>query len=150
MIGSKVGKLILHQNCTEYDPDIADRYPTLYDYWESEVYNPPPIATGLDADYVLINLAAEKLPVENILDLYTLKQKGGDETKTFWLLKIADLRISDYYNPELTSYTDKFWNETLFAKLIPFTPLLYVDPDDTKNSIRNFQARLYSHLCKRR
>ena len=29
------------------------------------------------------------------------------------------------------SYTDKFWNETLFAKLIPFTPIVYVDPDNT-------------------
>jgi len=25
-------------------------------------------------------------------------------------MKIADLRVLDYYNPELTSYTDKFWN----------------------------------------
>jgi dolichyl-diphosphooligosaccharide--protein glycosyltransferase len=38
----------------------------------------------------------------------------------------------DYYNQELSGYTDKFWNETLFAKLIPFTPILYVDPDNTE------------------
>ena len=49
----------------------------------------PPVLTGLDADYVLINLAAEKLPEDNIMDLYTLKQKGGDETKAFWFFKIA-------------------------------------------------------------
>ena len=126
-------------NCEQYDPDIAAKYPTLFDYWVSELYTPPPIVTGLDADYVLINLAAEKLPEENILDLYTLKQKGGDETKTFWLLKIADLRVMNYYNPELTSYTDKFWNETLFAKLIPFTPLLYVDPADTRIQSETFK-----------
>jgi len=42
-----------------YDPDIAANYPTLFDYWESEVYLPQPILTGLDADYILINLAAE-------------------------------------------------------------------------------------------
>ena len=106
-------------NCEQYDPDIAAKYPTLFDYWVSELYTPPPIATGLDADYILINLAAEKLAEANIMDLYTLKQQGGDETKAFWFLKIADLRVSDYYNPELTSFTDKFWNETLFAKLIP-------------------------------
>jgi len=113
-----------------YDPDIADKYPTIFDYWESEVYVLPPIVTGLDADYILINLAAEKLPEENILDLYTIEQKGGDETKAFWFIKIADLHILDYYNPGLTGYTDKFWNETLFAKLMPFTPILYVDPDN--------------------
>ena len=122
-----------------YDPDIADNYPTLFDYWESELYNPPPIITGLDADYVLINLAAEKLSEDNILDLYTLKQKGGDETKAVWFLKIADLRVLDYYNQELSGYTDKFWNETLFAKLIPFTPILYVDPDNPQLQSETFK-----------
>ncbi len=122
-----------------YDPDIADKYPTIFDYWESEVYVLPPIVTGLDADYILINLAAEKLPEENILDLYTIEQKGGDETKAFWFIKIADLHILDYYNPELTSYTDKFWNETLFAKLIPFTPVLYVDPNNVELQSETFK-----------
>ena len=45
-----------------YDPDIADKYPTLFDYWKSEVYVIPPILTGLDADYIIVNLAVEKLP----------------------------------------------------------------------------------------
>ena len=45
------------------------------------------------------------------------RQQGGDETKAFWIMKIADLRVLDYYNPELMSYTDKFWNETLFSKI---------------------------------
>ena len=49
------------------------------------------------------------------------------------------MRISDYYNPELTSYTDKFWNETLFAKLIPFTPVLYVDPDNPERQSETFK-----------
>ncbi len=83
---------------TIHDPDIAANYPTLFDYWESEVYLPQPILTGLDADYILINLAAEKLSEDNISDLYMLNHKGGDETKAFWLLKIADLRVLDYYN----------------------------------------------------
>jgi len=122
-----------------HDPDIAAKYPTLFDYWESEVYLPQPILTGLDADYILINLAAEKLPEENILDLYTIEQRGGDETKAFWFIKIADLHILDYYNPGLTSYTDKFWNETLFAKLIPFTPVLYVDPDNVERQSETFK-----------
>ena len=122
-----------------YDPDIADKHPTLFDYWVSEVHVNPPVLTGLDADYVLINLAAEKLSEENLLDLYTLRQKGGDETKAFWFLKIADLRVLDYYNQELSGYTDKFWNETLFAKLIPFTPMLYVDPDNPERQSETFK-----------
>ena len=113
-----------------YDADKAEKYPTLFDYWEQEVYVLPPVVTGLDADYVIINLAVQKLPSENIMDLYVLKQKGGDESKAFWFLKIADLRVFDYYNPELSGYSDKFWDETLLGKLIPFTHVLYVDPDN--------------------
>ena len=113
-----------------YDPDIAAKYPTLYDYWISEVYELPPIITGLDADYVIVNLAVQKLPEENIMDLYLLTQRGGDETKSFWFMKIADLGVFDYYNPELTGYSNKFWDETLLGKLIPFTHILYVDPNN--------------------
>ena len=71
--------------------------------------------------------------------MYTMRQNGGDETKAFWFIKIADLPILDYYNPELTSYTDKFWNETLLGKLIPFTPLVYVDPNNTENQSDTFK-----------
>jgi len=106
----------------------AEKYSTLFDYWESEVYVISPILTGLDADYIIVNLAVQKLPSENIMDLYALQQKGGDETKAFWFLKIADLSVFDYYNPELSGYSDKFWDETLLGKLIPFTHILYVDP----------------------
>ena len=122
-----------------YDSDVAANYPTLFDYWESELYAYPPILTGLDADYVLINLAVEKLSDENVIPMYTMTQNGGDETKAFWFLKIADLRVLDYYNPEIMSYTDKFWNETLLGKLIPFTPLVYVDPNNTEIQSETFK-----------
>jgi len=115
-----------------YDPDIAAEYPTLFDYWESELYVYPPIITGLDADYILINLAGERLSEENVFEMYTFRTNGGDETKAFWFLKIADLRVLEYYQMDLTSFTDKFWDETLLGKLIPFTPLMYVDPNNTE------------------
>jgi len=71
--------------------------------------------------------------------MYTFRQNGGDETKAFWFLKIADLRVLDYYNPGLKSYTDKFWNETLLGKLIPFTPLVYVNPNNTDMQSETFK-----------
>jgi dolichyl-diphosphooligosaccharide--protein glycosyltransferase len=122
-----------------YDPDKISNYPTLFDYWEAEVYSIPPVLTGLDADYIVINLAVSKLPDDNMIDLYTMKQKGGDETKVYWFMKIADLPVMDYYNPELESYTDKFWNDTLLGKLIPFTPVLYVDPNNTTIQSETFR-----------
>jgi len=121
------------------NPGTIEQYPTLFDYWESEVYVFPPVTTGLDADYIIINLAVEKLPEANLFDLYTLRQKGGDETKAFWFFKITDLRVLDYYNPELTSYTDKFWDDTLFAKLIPFSPILYVDTANPERQSETFK-----------
>ena len=131
-----------------YDPEIAEKYPTLFDYWESEVYTLPPIVTGLDADYVIINLAAEKLSAENIMDLYVLKQKGGDETKAFWFLKIADLRVFDYYNPDSSGYSGKFWDETLLGKLIPFTHIVYVDTDNPEIQSETFKPGYTSIYVK--
>jgi len=131
-----------------YDLEIADKYPTLFDYWKSEVYVIPPILTGLDADYIIVNLAVQKLPSENIMDLYTLRQKGGDESKTFWFLKIADLSVFDYYNPELSGYNAKFWDETLLGKLIPFTHILYVDPANPEIQSETFKPGYTSIYVK--
>jgi dolichyl-diphosphooligosaccharide--protein glycosyltransferase len=130
------------------NPGTVEQYPTIFDYWATEVYLLPPPITGLDADYIIINLAAEKLAEENVIDLYTLQQKGGDESKTFWFLKIADLRVLDYYGPELTSYTNKFWDETLLGKLIPFTPILFVDPDNPARQSDTFRPGYTSIYVK--
>ena len=120
------------------DADIQ-AYPTLFDYWVSEVYHIPPVLTGLDADYVIVNLAMNKLSDDNVINLYTIKQKGGDETKAFWFMKIANVPLLDYYNNERTGFTDKFWNETLLGNLIPFTPLVWVDPDNTEIQSETFR-----------
>ena len=121
------------------DREKSSNYQTLFDYWEKEVHQIPPVISGLDADYVIINLAAEKLSDENVMELYTMRSKGGDETKAFWLLKIADLQVRDYLNPGLETYSDKFWNDTLFGKLIPFTPLVYVDPANPETQSEIFK-----------
>jgi dolichyl-diphosphooligosaccharide--protein glycosyltransferase len=126
----------------------AEKYSTLFDYWESEVYVISPILTGLDADYIIVNLAVQKLPSENIMDLYALQQKGGDETKAFWFLKIADLNVFDYYNPELSGYSNKFWDETLLGKLIPFTQILYVNPDNPEIQSETFKPGYTSIYIK--
>ena len=83
------------------NPGTVEQYSTLFEYWESEVYIRPQLLAGLDADYILMNFAAQKLSEENIMPLYTMRQKGGDETKVFWFSKIAGLPIMDYYNLSL-------------------------------------------------
>ena len=83
-------------------------------------------------------------PVYNKLDILKAFQrlniKNGDSiflTTNLGMLGMPDtknknLRIMKYYNPGLQNYTDKFWNETLIGKLIPFTPVLYVDPNNAE------------------
>ena len=117
-------------SCAKYklNPGKIDQYPTVFDYWESEVYVTDPALTGMDADYVLINLAVESPPAaEGKLPVYLFNQMGGDESKAYWIMKIAGLNFLDYYNPDGNSFKDKFWNETLFGKLIPFTPVIYIN-----------------------
>ena len=127
--------------CTksQTNPGKSNQYNTLFDYWESEVFAIEPVLTGLDADYIVVNLAVRKLSDENEFPMYVLDQDGGDETKAFWFMKIADLRVRDYYNPGADSYTDKFWNETLLGKLIPFTVITYVDPNNPELQSRTWK-----------
>ena len=80
--------------------------------------------------------------------MYVLSQKGGDETKAFWFLKIADLPFLDYYNPELSGYSDKFWDETLLGKLIPFTHIIYVDTDNPELQSETFKPGYTSIYVK--
>ena len=121
------------------NPGIIGQYSSLYEYWESEVYIMPQLLSGLDSDYILINLAIEKLPEENIMPFYILNQRGGDETKVFWFAKIAGLPVTDYYNSDFQSYSDKFWNDTLLGSLIPLTPILYVNPDNPEISSETYK-----------
>ena len=123
----------------QYDADKAAAYPTLFDYWVSEIYEVSPIMTGLDADYIIVNLVAKKLSDDNVIDLYTIQQKGGDETKAFWFMKITDLQVLDYYNRDLQSYKSKFWDNTLLGHLIPFTPIAYVDPNNAEIQSKTFK-----------
>ena len=120
--------------CPKYisNPGTFDQYSSTFEYWKSEVYILEHRMSGLDADYILINLAVEKLPDDNVMPLYVLRQKGGDETKLYWFAKIAGLPVLDYFNRGFMDYNDKFWNDTLLGKLIPFTPFVYIDPNNSE------------------
>ena len=121
------------------DPEKLSQYSTLYDYFESEVYNLDAVFTGLDADYVLTLVVAEKFD-ESLasVPLYSLGP-AGDETKKVWFARIAEQNLGLLFHPdEFGTPNDRFWDETLLGKLIPFSPAVYIDPINQTES-RTYQ-----------
>ncbi|NQV40472.1 MAG: hypothetical protein HQ505_08090 [Nitrosopumilus sp.] len=91
----------------------------------------------MQADYVLVFVAAEKVNVESDTSLYTLRG-GGDESKKQWFMKIAGYDTSKYLHSDGTSGTDYFWNETLLGKMFPFSLLGYVNPNNLNQQSLTF------------
>jgi len=83
----------------------------------------------MQADYVLVFIAGEKLNIDSSESLYTLRG-GGDESKKQWFMRIAGYDASKYLQSDGSSGTDYFWNETLLGKMFPFSLLAYVNPND--------------------
>ncbi len=92
----------------------------------------------MQADYVLIFVAGEKLNLNAPGSFYALGG-GGDESKKQWFMRIADYDTSEYLHSDGISGTDYFWNETLLGNMFPFSLLGYVNPNDL-----NRQSETYS------
>ena len=82
--------------------------------------------TDMEVDYVLVYIAAQKLSNDNYSPFYALGG-GGDEDKKYWILRIAEMPLQEYLYSDNATGTEKFWNSTLLGKMIPFTPLGYLD-----------------------
>jgi len=78
----------------------------------------------MQADYVLVFVAGQKLGIDSEESLYLL-QGGGDESKKQWFMRIAGEDLSKYLHSDGLSGTDYFWNNTLLGKMFPFTPVTY-------------------------
>ena len=82
--------------------------------------------TDMEVDYVLVYVAAQKLSNDIYSPFYVLGG-GGDEDKKYWILRIAEMPLQEYLYSDNATGTEKFWNNTLLGKMIPFTPLGYLD-----------------------
>lgn len=81
----------------------------------------------MESDFFVIFIAGQRLAIDyEDQPLYLLKG-GGDESKKYWFIKIAGEPISKYLHSDGISGTDYFWNETLLGKMIPFTPMVYLN-----------------------
>ena len=87
----------------------------------------------MNADYVLVFLTAQKID-DNIDEKFYVLGRGGDETKFFWFTQIAELPTEKYLQSNGITGANYFYDQTMFGKLIPFTPVLYHNPNTLDNS----------------
>ena len=80
----------------------------------------------MQADYVLVFVAGEKLVVDSEKSLYILRG-GGDESKKQWFMRIAGEDLSKHLFSDGLSGTDYFWNNTLLGQMFPYTPVIYIN-----------------------
>jgi len=90
------------------------------------------ILQEMNADYVLVFVAGER--IEGTYDGKQLfyVQHGGDESKIPWFVRIAELPMEQFVESNLPN--DYFWNETLLGKLIPFSIATYYDAELKRDS----------------
>ena len=92
------------------------------------------ILRDMESDYFMIFVAGQRLTVDNEGQPLYLLHGGGDESKKYWFMKIAGEPIPKYLHSDGVSGTDYFWNETLLGKMIPFTPMAYVNLQTNQQS----------------
>ena len=92
------------------------------------------ILHDMKSDYFLIFVAAQRLDVDYEDQPIYLLQGGGDESKKVWFMKIAEEPLLKYLHSDGISGTVYFWNETLLGKMIPYTPLTYVNLQTNQQS----------------
>jgi len=95
-------------------------YSSPEDGWEELV--------AIDADYVLIWVTAQRFMSSSDIPMYLVGVGGGDESKRFWFAEVAQVPLEKYFFDDLISGPNAFWNDTLLGKMIPFSPMMYVDP----------------------
>lgn len=83
----------------------------------------------MQADYILVFVAGEKLNIDSPDSFYVLRG-GGDESKKQWFIRIAGYDESKFLHSNGSDGTDYFTNETLLGKMFPFSPLGYVNPNN--------------------
>ena len=81
----------------------------------------------LDADYVLVYIAAQKLTPPSEDPAYYTLQGGADESKKQWFMRIAEVPESRYLHPDGLSGTNFFWENTMLGKMFPFSLVVYAN-----------------------
>ena len=88
-----------------------------------------PVGAGLDADYLLIYLAAERFYVSDIPSPLYMLEGGGDESKKTWYTAISGHQVSKYIQDDNITPTDYYMKKSTLGMLTPFSIFTYVEPN---------------------
>jgi len=130
-IQTKAERASLADNSTLID-HIIKRIATVFLNSPNEGWE---ILRDMKSDYFVIFVTGQRLAVDYENQPLYLLNGGGDESKKYWFMKIAEEPIAKYLHSDGMSGTDYFWNETLLGQMIPFTPILYVDQTNRQSLI---------------
>jgi dolichyl-diphosphooligosaccharide---protein glycosyltransferase len=86
-----------------------------------------------NADYILVFLSAQKIN-DNLEDKLYVLGGGGDESKVYWFSRIAEFPPEKYLESSGVVHTNYFYEQTMLGKMIPFTTVVYYNPNTQENS----------------
>ena len=87
-----------------------------------------PVTKGMDADYIIIFVAAERFAIPSTTSFLYLLDGGADESKKTWFMKISNHDLSVFLEPDQITPTPYFMENSTLGQLIPFSIFKYVDP----------------------
>ena len=87
-----------------------------------------------NADYVLVFLSVSKIN-DNLEDELYVLGGGGDESKVYWFARIAEFPPEKYLESDGVVGTNYFYEQTMLGKMIPFTTVVYYNPNTQENSV---------------
>ena len=148
LFGTFPGPQVPYQTLSTEDKQVVDDYiqkngfPECERIFFSEKISDPngtylsqycnPITKGMDADYLLIYVAGERIDIPGSdLFFYTL-DGGGDESKKQWFMKISNHEPSKFLEYDGITPTPYFMENSTLGKLIPFSVFKFVDPNTSR------------------
>jgi dolichyl-diphosphooligosaccharide--protein glycosyltransferase len=100
--------------------------------------SPPEVSWNMlkemNADYVLVFVAAQDIGNNPNNDPLYVVGGGGDESKIMWFSRIAELQPETYLELDAKTPKPYFYENTMLGKMIPFSPVVYYQPQTEENS----------------
>ena len=88
----------------------------------------------MNADYVLVFFAAQDIDNNPKDEPLYVTGGGGDESKVLWISRIAELSPEMYLELDAKTPKPNFYENTMLGKLLPFSPVVYYQPQTGENS----------------